>query len=80
MSTDLQPTNCIVLTLDQLNTNLQAEKLQLDTLYRSLHKLLSDVLIRFVLPSAFLGKKEGRVLFNDVLNTFIYGYMALDIW
>ena len=24
--------------------------------------------------------KEGNVLFNDALNTFIYGYMASDIW
>ena len=23
---------------------------------------------------------EGSVLFNDALNTFIYGYMASDIW
>ena len=26
------------------------------------------------------GRKEGNVLFNDTLNTFIYGYMASDIW
>ena len=25
-------------------------------------------------------RKEGSVLFNDTLNTFSYGYMALDIW
>ena len=25
-------------------------------------------------------KKEGNVLFNDALNTFIYGYMVSDIW
>ena len=25
-------------------------------------------------------RKEGNVLFNDALNTFIYGYMASDIW
>ena len=24
--------------------------------------------------------KEGSVLFNNTLNTFIYGYTALDIW
>ena len=24
-------------------------------------------------------RKEGNVLFNDVLNNFIYGYMASDI-
>ena len=24
-------------------------------------------------------KKEGSVLFNDTLNTFIHGYMILDI-
>ena len=27
-----------------------------------------------------LNRKEGNVLFNDTLNNFIYGYMALDIW
>ena len=27
------------------------------------------------------GRKEGNVLFNDALNTFLfYGYMASDIW
>ena len=26
------------------------------------------------------GRKEGNVLFNDALNTFIYGYMASNIW
>ena len=25
-------------------------------------------------------RKEGNVLFNDALNTFIYGYMASYIW
>ena len=25
-------------------------------------------------------RKEGNVLFNDALNTFIYGYMVIDIW
>ena len=25
-------------------------------------------------------RKEGRVLFNDALNTFSYGYRASDIW
>ena len=28
----------------------------------------------------FIGRKEGNVLFNDALNTFIYGYMASDVW
>ena len=27
-----------------------------------------------------MAMKEGNVLFNDALNTFIYGYMASDIW
>ena len=28
-----------------------------------------------------LGRKEGNVLFNDALNTFLfYVYMVLDIW
>ena len=27
----------------------------------------------------FRRKKEGNILFNDILNTF-YGYMASDIW
>ena len=27
-----------------------------------------------------VGRKEGNVLFNDALNTYIYGYMASDIW
>ena len=26
------------------------------------------------------GRKERNVLFNDALKTFIYGYMASDIW
>ena len=25
-------------------------------------------------------KKEGNILINDALNTFIYGYMIKDIW
>ena len=25
-------------------------------------------------------RKEGIFLFNDALNTFIYGYMVSDIW
>ena len=28
----------------------------------------------------FYIKRERNVLFNDALNTFIYGYMASDIW
>ena len=27
-----------------------------------------------------VGRKEGNVLFNDALNTYIYGYMASDLW
>ena len=27
-----------------------------------------------------LNAKEGKVLFNDALNTFIFGYMASDKW
>ena len=27
-----------------------------------------------------LNDRERNVLFNDALNTFIYGYMASDIW
>ena len=26
------------------------------------------------------GKKEGNVLFNNALNTFIFIYMVLNIW
>ena len=26
------------------------------------------------------GRKEGNVLFNDVLNTFYFRLKALDIW
>ena len=25
-------------------------------------------------------ERRGNVLFNDTLNTFIYGYMASEIW
>ena len=28
----------------------------------------------------FLFRKEGDVSFNNALNTFYLGYMALDIW
>ena len=26
------------------------------------------------------GERERNVLFNDALNTYIYGYVASDIW
>ena len=47
-----------ILTLDKLNANLQAEKPHIHTLCSSLHKLLRDLLIRFVLPTAFHAKKK----------------------
>ena len=32
-------------------------------------------------PTGPIGqRKEGNAFFNDALNTFIYGYMASDIW
>ena len=40
--------------------------------------LFNDVHNSFYLR--LYGKKEGKVLFNDALNTFFYGYMASDIW
>ena len=36
--------------------------------------------VRFKIIVRF--RKDGRkfIFFNDALNTFYYGYMALDIW
>ena len=28
----------------------------------------------------FCIRKEGNILFNDALNTFLFSYMALEIW
>ena len=40
------------------------------------------VFMRYTFPNywnAVLPRREGNALFNNTLNNFIYGYMALDI-
>ena len=40
-----------------------------------------EMLVSNYILYTFIPRKEGNVLFNDALNTFvIYGYMASDIW
>ena len=48
----------------------------------STHFLIYGYMASDMLKDHSEGRKEGSVLFNDALNTFLkmYGYMASGIW
>ena len=60
--------NYSVKAFDDISTSLQASEPKIHVLKRSLHKLVRNILIRFVKPAPMTGKSVDQVQFKQAYN------------